>query len=63
MVKKRVIVTVLLTVGTIIFLAALFTPLTLFEPYYAFFWALIFWVIGGMIAGFVKEEKKDEEGR
>jgi len=63
MVKKRVIVTVLLTLGTIIFLAGLFTPLKLFEPHYAFFWALVFWVIGGMIAGFVKEEKKDEEGR
>jgi hypothetical protein len=63
MVKKRVIVTVLLTVGTIIFLTGLFTPLKLGEPHYAFFWALAFWVIGGMIAGFVKEEKKSEEGR
>ena len=63
MVKKRVIVTVLLTVGTLIFLAGLFTPLELFEPHYAFFWALICWVTGGMIAGFVKEEKKGEERR
>jgi len=63
MVKKRVIVTVLLTLGTIIFLAGLFTPLALGAPHYAFFWALAFWVIGGMIAGFVKEEKKGEEGR
>lgn len=63
MVKKRVIVTVLLTVGTIIFLAGLFTPLELGAPHYVFFWALVFWVIGGMIAGLVKEEKKGEERR
>jgi uncharacterized membrane protein YiaA len=63
MAKKKLIATVLLTLGTIIFLAGLFTPLKLGEPHYAFFWALICWVIGGMIMAFVKEEKKDEEGR
>jgi uncharacterized membrane protein YiaA len=63
MAKKKIIVTVLLTLGTVIFLAGLFTPLKLGEPHYAFFWALIFWVVGGMIAGFVKEEKKSEEAK
>ena len=63
MAKKKLIATVLLTLGTIIFLAALFTPLKLFEPHYAFFWALTCWVISGMIMAFVKEEKKHEEGR
>jgi hypothetical protein len=63
MVNKKLIVTVLLTLGTIIFLAGLFTSLELGAPHYAFFWALACWVIGGAIAGFVKEEKKSEEGR
>lgn len=63
MAKKRIIATVLLTAGTIIFLAALFTPLKLFEPHYAFFWALVCWVIGGMTMAFVKEEKKSDERR
>jgi urea transporter len=63
MVKKKLIVTVLGTLGTVIFLAGLFTPLELGAPHYAFFWALACWVITGAIQGFVKEEKKGEEGR
>jgi hypothetical protein len=62
MVKKRLIVTVLGTLGTIIFLAGLFTPLRLGEPHYAFFWALACWAIAGAIQGFAKEEKKGAEG-
>jgi len=63
MVKKKMIVTVLSTIGAIIFLAGLFTPLRLGEPHYAFFWALVCWVIAGTIQGFAKEEKKVEEGK
>jgi len=60
--KKKLIVTVLGTLGTIIFLAGLVTPLKLGEPHYAFFWALACWVIAGTIQGFAKEEEKSEEG-
>jgi len=63
MVKKKPIVTVLGTLGTIIFLAGLFTPLGLGAPHYAFFWALACWVIAGAIQGFAKEEKKGEQGK
>jgi len=63
MAKKKLIVTVLGTLGTVIFLAGLFTSLKLDAPHYAFFWALACWVIAGAIQGFAKEEKKGEEGR
>jgi len=60
MVEKKLIVTVLGTVGIIVFLAGLFTPLGLFAPHYAFFWALACWAIAGAIQGFAKEERKAE---
>jgi hypothetical protein len=62
MVEKKPIVIALGALGTIIFLAGLFTPLRLGEPHYAFFWALAFWAIAGMVQGFMKEEKRGEEG-
>jgi len=62
MVKKKPIVTVLGTLGTIIFLAGLFTSLGLGAPHYAFFWASACWVIAGAIQGFSKEEKEEKKG-
>jgi len=62
MAKKKLVVTVLSTIGTVIFLAGLFTPLRLGEPHYAFFWALACWVIAGAIQGFMKEKKEEEKG-
>lgn len=58
MAKKKTIVTVLGTLGTIIFLAGLFGPLGLGAPYYAFFWALACWVIAGTIQGIAKGGKE-----
>jgi len=63
MVKKKMIVTLLSTLGVIILLAGLFTSIKLGEPHYAFFWALACWIIAGMIQGFTKEEKKYEEAK
>jgi len=63
MVEKKPIVIVLGTLGTIILLAGLFTPLRLGEPHYAFFWVLACWAIASMVQGFVKEEKRGEEGK
>ena len=60
MVKKKPIVTVLGTLGTLIFLAGLVTTLGLFAPHYAFFWALACWAIAGGIQRFAKEETKGE---
>lgn len=62
MAEKKLVVTVLGTIGTVIFLAGLFTPLRLGEPHYAFFWALACWVIAGAIQGFMKEKKEEEKG-
>lgn len=59
--KKKPIMAMLGTLGTIIFLTGLFTPLRLGEPHYAFFWALACWGIAGTIQGFVKEERKAGE--
>lgn len=60
--KKKLVVTVLGTIGTVIFLAGLFGPLRLGEPHYAFFWALACWVIAGAIQRFMKEKKEEEKG-
>jgi len=63
MVNKKLVVTALGTLGTIIFLAGLFTSIGLGAPHYAFFWALVCWVIAGVLQGTTKKEKKDEEGK
>jgi len=60
MVEKKLIVTVLGTLGIIVFLGGLLTPIGLFAPHYALFWALACWAIAGAIQRFAKEETKGE---
>jgi hypothetical protein len=51
---------ILSTIGILIIVAALFTPLEFFAPHYALFWAIACFIIVGVLEGAKRGKQKKE---
>lgn len=51
---------ILSTMGVLIIVAAIFTPLSFFAPHYALFWAIACFIIVGVLEGVKRGKQKRE---
>jgi hypothetical protein len=56
--RMRIATIILSTIGVLIIVAALFTPLEFFAPHYAIFWAIACFIIVGVLEGAKRGKQK-----
>jgi hypothetical protein len=60
--RMRMAAIILSTIGVLIIVAAVFTPLALLAPHYALFWAIACFIIVGVLEGAKHGQRGKQKG-